>query len=297
MAIFLVKLPFKAARNILKLLYNFVKAAIYAVNHPLKSLTKMAKYLVEIVYQLTEPETWSLIGAGMIGFSAGQALTGNPLSVIGFIIGAALLLGGISIGALRSALKAEEGNVKDEVLKNLTKQAKAAMESASTAFVMGLILGAIQKCIYDKTVPTYRVTSIEEAQKFAEQFIKDNGLPAFDTVQIDPAGNIIIHWKNGDSIGEFLRKFPEFSENTIEYPGRIIYNSSYQSVTFTISPDTVTKVYNYMMWKRPSGWLEKFPYDYTSVAGKESFMYDYPRPVPNLQLSHHGFLLNTVDEF
>lgn len=299
LAIFLVKLPLKAARNILKLLYNLVKAAIFAVNHPLKSLAKMAKYLVEIIYQLSEPESWSILGAGLIGFSGGQALTGNPLSVIGFIVGAALLLSGLSLGALKSALKAEEGNVKEEIFKNLSKQAKAALESASTGLIMGLILGAIQKTLYDKTVPNYRVTNIEEAQKFAEQFIKDNGLPPFDTVQIDPSGGIVIHWENGNNVSHLLKKFPEYAENTIQYPGRVIYGSSYDSVTFTVGPETVKKVYNYMMRKlyMDDSSLEIFPYEYQSVAGKEAFIYDYPKPIPKNQVSYQGFLLSTADQF
>lgn len=146
LATFLVKLPLRAMRNIIKMLFDIVKAAIYSVVHPLKALNHLAKLIVNLIYELTKPETWTKIGVGVMGASLGQlAVSGNPLSAIGLGVGAALAITGLTIGALQAALEVEDGHRKEAALQNLLKQVKGMPESALTGFCMGLLIGGISK--------------------------------------------------------------------------------------------------------------------------------------------------------
>ncbi len=147
LAKFLIALPFKAACNIARFLYQVLKAAAYTIVHPLKAAMKLAKLLVKIAKELTKPETWALIGAGAIGASLGQAVMGNPLLVAGLIIGSVMLLGGLSIGAIKAALDAhrkseDAGSAAAQYLKCL---GEPVLEALMTGFFVGLIFGAIQK--------------------------------------------------------------------------------------------------------------------------------------------------------
>ena len=45
LATFLYKLPLRALRNIIRLLYSIIKGILYTTVHPLKSLNKLAKLL------------------------------------------------------------------------------------------------------------------------------------------------------------------------------------------------------------------------------------------------------------
>ena len=148
LATFLVKLPARSVRNIIQLLYNIIKGIVYAATHPLKSLTHLAKMLIALAHELTKPEVWSKMGVGLIGAGLGQSLvTGDPMSVIEMGIGAAMVIGGVSVGALRAALEAEKDNRLEAAKQNLFSQAKELPESMLTGFCMGLITGAIQRAI------------------------------------------------------------------------------------------------------------------------------------------------------
>ena len=155
LAIFLAKLPARAVRNIIRLLYNIIKGIIYTAVHPLKSLNNIAKLIINLAHELIQPETWSKIGVGMVGASFGQALiAGNPISAFGFLIGSALLFSGLTCGAIKAAIKAEKGHRLQNVKNNLLFQAKQLPEAALTGFCMGLILGGIQKAVYDHQMKT-----------------------------------------------------------------------------------------------------------------------------------------------
>lgn len=193
-ATFLATLPVKAVRNIIRLVYNIIKEALCAPVHPVKALHKIAKLLVTLAFELTKPETWSKIGAGLISTSLGQTLvTGNPLSVIGLIIGAAMILGGLTVGTLQEAIKAEEGMRQKPVLQYLLTQGKELSEAALTGFITGLIVGAIQQAF----LKTY-VVSPEDATQYANQFITKHKLPPYSTVTLGPSGEIVISWTDGE---------------------------------------------------------------------------------------------------
>ena len=190
---FLAKLPLRAARNIVQMLYNIIKAMTCSAVHPLKAITKLAKLIIILINELAKPENWSKMGAGMIGMSIGQAIaTGNPFSVISLGIGTAMVIAGFTVGVLKSAISAEQGKLK-AAAQNFIFQAKQLPESAMTGFIMGLIMGGIQRAM--NKMP-YVVSNPQEAQKFADQFIKDHNLPHYTNVELDPSGNIIISWEH-----------------------------------------------------------------------------------------------------
>src|SRR5262249_25257758 len=88
---FLAKLPLRAVRNIVRLLYAIIKGAAYSVVHPLKASIHVARLILLLLDELTKPETWSKMSVGILGASVGQTLiTGNPLSLIGIGIGGAM---------------------------------------------------------------------------------------------------------------------------------------------------------------------------------------------------------------
>lgn len=143
LGIFLAKLPLRAVRNIIRLLYAVVKTAIYAAGHPVKAAMKLARLLIHLLVALTKPETWSKMGSGIAGGSVGQfAVTGNPFALIGIAVGGAMTLGGLTAGAIKAAVDTRS---MDRVKEQLIKQAKELPEALLTGFLMGLILGAIQK--------------------------------------------------------------------------------------------------------------------------------------------------------
>ncbi len=99
-AIFLLKLPLRAIRNIVQLPVTIVKVIVYAITHPAKACIKLITALIYLLHALTQPETWSKIGVGILGATLGQAVVGNPLAPIGLIVGSALLGAGLCGGAL-----------------------------------------------------------------------------------------------------------------------------------------------------------------------------------------------------
>ena len=121
--------------------------------HPLGSVSQLARLVVRLLVALTQPETWSKIGAGCLGASFGQTLvTGNPLSLLGIGIGTACLLGGVSIGALRAALLADEGNRAPAAWENCKEQLTELPETALTGFFTGMLIGNVQAAIQHRRI-------------------------------------------------------------------------------------------------------------------------------------------------
>ncbi len=151
LAIHLAKLPALAARNIIQQLYTIIRGIVYGAVHPLKATNNLLKMLVTLAHELTKPETWAKIGATTIGTSMGQAaIGGNLLSLIGLGIGGALVVGGVSLGAVKSALYAEKDKRMDAVKQHLLKQAQDLSETVVTGFAMGLIIGGIKRAYRER---------------------------------------------------------------------------------------------------------------------------------------------------
>lgn len=211
LAISLAKLPLRAAFNVINTLYKIIKRILYSAVHPLKSLTLLAKDIVHLLEALTHPETWTKIGSGMIGVGLGQALIlAEPVSVIAVAIGAALLIAGVSFGALKAAIDAEKGSKMIAASNNTKEQLLFIPESMLTGFFMGILLGGIRRLISPKepaeTTQYQRgqVASTEQAFIKARAFIDRNGLPDYEQIWIKPDGSIHMSFKTS----WFETKFP-----------------------------------------------------------------------------------------
>ncbi len=149
LALFLVKLPIKAVRNIVRMLYSIIKSLCYAAVHPLKTPIRIAKMLVRLLHELTKPDTWARLGAQVAGASAGHAILSlNPYALIGVGIGAAISTIGLTAGAIKTAID-HEGTIKNYLLTQLASLPEAAL----TGFFIGLATGSIHRLIYKSPSP------------------------------------------------------------------------------------------------------------------------------------------------
>lgn len=226
LAMFLVRLPIQAVRNIVRLLYSIIKGVFYTTVHPIKAAVNLAKLLVRLAHELTKPETWSKIGAGILGASAGHALvTATPFSVIGLGIGAGMVVGGISIGMLKTALENEQGHRWDAIKEHLFLQVKALPEAALTGFIMGLIIGGIERAV--------RPPVAKKVDDYVNQIIQDNKLPASTQWSFDPSsGKITINVPWEGRLPALAQSNPEIF-NFTKYA-----QMSYEGVRIEILPNT-----------------------------------------------------------
>lgn len=290
LAIFLIKLPARAVRNIIRLLYNFIEGALCAAVHPLKSTAHLAKILINLVHELTKPETWSKIGMGMLGSSLGQGLvTGNPLSVIGLGVGTSLLIGGLSVGALKAAIHAEKGCQLEAAGKNLLSQAKELPETALTGFCMGLIIGGIQRALYKHQMKSFRVSNGEEARQFADSFIKEHHLPQYSNLDFDSSGKIVIQWEGSETLKALNIANPKLI--TLQMKG--IDYAEYCKIELCPNPaDSRIVVGLVRMWY---GWDDHWRFTTLSPLDSAGFLdHLYPLPPVNINLSQCGSLAGTA---
>lgn len=189
LAILLTTLPLKAARNIANLLYQTLKAIAYGVVHPIEGAAKLAKLLISMAHAMTKPETWTMMGAGMVGAGLGQMALGNVFAPIATIVGAAIMALGLSVGAIIQAIQKEGYNTRTEAaLDYLLQQGKQIPEAMMTGFLMGLLIGAIQKSVVKKPQLTEA-----EASKLARKSVpKDLSHVGMSNVKTD---GITIHAK------------------------------------------------------------------------------------------------------
>lgn len=163
LAAFFARLPFKIARNMLRCLKTIILGIGYTAVHPVKAVMKLTKLIIILLNEMSKPETWSKMGAGMIGSSLGQAAIGSPLSIIMAIIGASAVAAGLSLGALKASIEAfmvhkDQGTkvalaeARKAVVENLKKQVEMMPEAFCTGFLMGLMVGGVQKAIRDREV-------------------------------------------------------------------------------------------------------------------------------------------------
>ncbi len=186
--IYLCKLPLKMIYNVVSLLSHIIGSVCYSAIHPLKALNHLAQFLLHVAYAFTLPETWCLFGAGMITSSAGQSLaSGNPLLLLGIVIGSALAAGGFGLSVLKATVAAEEGTklkAEEAAAKNLLKQ---VTETMLQSFCMGLLIGKIQQA----TDKRFKQSLPELQRQYADDFLKNNphfGRPSH--CEIDSSGRI-----------------------------------------------------------------------------------------------------------
>lgn len=196
LAIFLAKLPLRVVRNIVQTLYSLIKGLVYFCVHPVKAAYKFVNTLDRLLTALSKPETWSKLGAGMVGAGIGQALLpGNPLFVISLALGGALMLGGLTVGALDAAMVAKKGSKNQAFLKQLIHQAKQLPEAMATGLCVSLIAGSIQRVV---DVKSTKVQVDKSAHRLADNYVARYRLPRYDNLTIKPDGRIFINWNNNN---------------------------------------------------------------------------------------------------
>lgn len=206
LATFLYKLPICAIRNIIRMVYVLIKEILLFAVHPLKQFSKLARMLVNLAMELTKPETWAKIGAGVIGASLGQAAVGCPLSIVGIGIGAAMLISGLTVTAIKAAVKSKSNKKFDDVKEALIKVGKELPEVMLTGFLIGLMMGAIRKTVTEQeqtNVQERRVVferTSDNRQQVATEWGRDyaarEGLPTPDSVWLNPRSNLVtLQWK------------------------------------------------------------------------------------------------------
>jgi hypothetical protein len=146
LATYLVKLPPKAAANVLNGLYNLISQALYLAVHPVSGLNSLAKSAVLMAHELTKSENWAKMGSGSIGMLTAQAFVlGGPISLIGLAIGGALIAGGVCAETVPALYAAKEGTKLDALLSEMRKYAKELPESILTGVFTGLLIGGIRR--------------------------------------------------------------------------------------------------------------------------------------------------------
>ena len=255
-ATFLAKLPLRVVRNEINLLYTLIKTLLYVGVHPLRASVEAAELLVQLIDQLTKPEAWTKIGAGITGGGIGQSLvSGNPLSLIAIGVGGALMVSGLSVGALKAALNAPEDKRLQAALDNFFSQVKSVPEALLTGLTTGVISGAIQK-VYAENM------GIKQSIK---QQLDEQGIFRIDeatmnkyhmshspeaNVAIDAQGNVTVTWGNSLDpyiIKQLIDRNREFFFGT--YPDTTTW---YQKLvdkitTMNITPDSTTLEIHYLL--------------------------------------------------
>lgn len=204
---FACKLPLRAVRNLVRLVYNIVKATVYTFVHPIKAVNNAAKFLIQFLDALTKPITYTKMGAGVLGASLGHVAISGGFGLhayIGLGLGGGLLICGLTAGAILSFAQAEKGRGLHDAAAELWKHAKTVPEFMLTGFLLGVILGGISKCFYKhKTVhKTETVTDTQTAKNYVDkQFLPKYNLPQPTTVGVDPSGKISVEWQ-GDALSK-----------------------------------------------------------------------------------------------
>ena len=203
LATYLAKLPVRSIRNIVQLLYKIISGILSFGVHPLVGSLELAQLMVKLVHALTQPETLSKIGVGVMGSALGQVvIVPSPVAYIGLIIGAALSLSGLSLGVLKTAYQAKSGEKTAAVKNYLTKLLPELPEVFLTAFLISMAVTGIRQAIM-KSQPVTQAhlnQSITQTQadQFALEYAQKNHIPTPTSVEVTGDGNIIMSWKGTD---------------------------------------------------------------------------------------------------
>lgn len=243
----LVKLPLAAVRNILRMIYNVAKALVYMAVHPIKFLVDALHFLTELIKSLAKPETYTKLGAGIVGSSLAQMVfTGglSPHVYMGLALGGALIGLGLIAGVIVALVKGES------VGHTAWKQIKAIPECMLTGFLIGLAVGALKQLFTEKHV----VMQNDPAHEFVDQYLQSlpKHYPAPTSVEMLPDGTIIASWKGADltqlahadptlmsSITDF-KQILEFHGDSVQW-----YNSIVKDFNLTFyRPDNLTAHYS-----------------------------------------------------
>jgi hypothetical protein len=177
LAVSLSKLPMRALRNVVLALFNLVKGLATFAVHPARSTKELLELLITLSYELTRPQIWPKVGAGLLGGGLGQAaISANPFALIGSAVVASLILAGVSF----SLFTKEDFNL------------RALPEAFLTGFMLGLVMGGIEK----RLVANYQEQIKAEARQFADRFVSDHNLPAYRSVNVAAKESVQIGWNS-----------------------------------------------------------------------------------------------------
>lgn len=150
LALSLCRFSMQAALDIIKLIYTTIKNICYGIVHPLKAVNAFVKQFIILIDQLQKTENWAKVGVSMIGASVGQVLPiRNPISLFGFGIGCAMLVGGLTIETIKDVLRTTREDTRQVIKESIQNQLNELPESMITSFWMGLVVGGIQRAITD----------------------------------------------------------------------------------------------------------------------------------------------------
>jgi hypothetical protein len=85
-----------------------LKGTVYSFVHPLKGSLHTLQFIIQFIYSLSKPETYTRLGSGVIGFSLAHVAISagiGPHAYIGLAVGGGLLLAGITSGAILAGLR------------------------------------------------------------------------------------------------------------------------------------------------------------------------------------------------
>jgi hypothetical protein len=227
------KLPWRAIRNIVYLLYGTVEGVMYAAVHPVKTVTSISRKLVSCAHALVQPETWSKVGCGMVGAKFGFSLVGfslvneTPLSIIGVSLAAL----GCTLEMIKVAFVAERGKKLEMVLQKLFAQAKAWPESLLTGFCMGLLFGAAKCLISQSSLGPYQIGNAEEAKLTADTIINKHHLPQYQSAEVTNSAHLVIKWTSPEAVHKF-----RLDESFVEKWTQDVY--SFKNAQMTVTPDS-----------------------------------------------------------
>jgi hypothetical protein len=218
----------RSARNVIRLAYNMVKLLLYIAVHPLKGTSHLLQMIVVLIHEFTFPETWTRLGAAMLGAGLGQGLIISlPISQLALWGAGILILGGLALGMLQAALHAEKGEKFERLKDNGWEQIKGLPEAFLTGFCTGLVVGGVEKGIDDMhtravskgvrpTNPTH--SPQQEALEYSDELVERYKLPEYDDVAYQRQENIFksmkICWKvakksRNQTLSFFKKNYPE----------------------------------------------------------------------------------------
>jgi hypothetical protein len=148
--------------------------------------------------------------------------------VIGFAVGGALILGGISFGALKGAIQKEGESRLASAAKELINQLTELPESFLSGVLFGLLASGVQRAI--ARPPTH-----EQVKQFADTLIKENKLPLYSNVTLNPDGKIVLQWNNTYKFQELYPKLFQKTYSQVEFPTSLRVELSRGSSTALIN--------------------------------------------------------------
>lgn len=203
LGIALAKMPLRTVRAVLAQVYLILKSLTYSLVHPLKAMHAAAGFIVDLIYALTKGETYSKMGAGMVGAALGQPLVLlQPPVVIGLAVGSVLVISVLVHDILKTLVNAEEGCGWEDVKAMLKDK---HFRPISEAFAVGLLTGIAAGIISRIFAPIETLINYDNPNwptDYLEAYLKQNNYGQHNWIYreyIQENNSIIFSWINKPS--------------------------------------------------------------------------------------------------